>query len=72
MKITIEIGYHAELANLAEGLNDLMADLEDIRDEVQDKLEERDNEEMRADIAKMDEALKLLAQAADLLDGDEE
>lgn len=72
MKITIEIGYHAELANLAEGLNDLMADLEDIRDEVQDKLEERDNEEMRADIGKMDEALKLLAQAADLLDGDEE
>lgn len=72
MKITIQTGYHADLADLAEGLNDLMADLEDIRDEVQDKLDERDNEEMRADIAKMDEALKLLAQAADLLDGDEE
>ena len=72
MKITIQTGYLADLADLAEGLNDLMADLEDIRDEVQDKLEERDSEEMRADIGRMDEALKLLAQAADLLDGDEE
>ena len=72
MKITIQTGYRADLADLAEGLNDLMADLEDIRDEVQDKLEERDSEEMRADIGRMDEALRLLAQAADLLDGDEE
>ena len=72
MKITIQTGYLADLADLAEGLNDLMADLEDIRDEVQDKLEERDSEEMRADIGRMDEALKLLAQAAGLLDGDEE
>ena len=72
MKIRIQTGYRADMADLAEGLNDLMADLEDIRDEVQDKLEERDSEEMRADIGRMDEALKLLAQAADLLDGDEE
>ena len=72
MKINIPTGYRADLADLTEELNNLMADLEDIRDEVQDKLEERDSEEMRADIGRMDEALKLLAQAADLLDGDEE
>ena len=64
--------YRDALAEFAEALDELMADLEDIRDEVQDKLEERDSEEMRADIGRMDEALKLLAQAADLLDGDEE
>ncbi|MBQ7656638.1 MAG: hypothetical protein IJS41_09050 [Clostridia bacterium] len=71
MKITIQTGYRADLADLAEGLNDLMADLEDIRDEVQDQADEQENEVLRADIAKMDQALRLLAEAADLLDGEE-
>ena len=72
MKISIPAGYRADLADLAEGLNDLMADLEDIRDDVQDRLDEQDNEAMRTDIAKIDEALRLLAQAAELLDGEAE
>ena len=70
MKITIQTGYRADLADLAEGLNDLMADLEDIRDEVQDRLDEQENAEIRADVAKMDQALRLLSEAADLLDGE--
>ena len=49
-----------------------LADLEDIRDDVQDRLDEQDNEAMRTDIAKIDEALRLLAQAAELLDGEAE
>ncbi len=70
MKINIPTGYRADLADLTEELNNLMADLEDIRDEVQDRLDEQDNETMRTDIAKIDEALRLLAQAADLLDAE--
>ena len=70
MKINIPTGYRADLADHTEELNNLMADLEDIRDEVQDRLDEQDNETMRADIAKIDEALRLLAQAADLLDAE--
>ena len=70
MKINIPTGYRADLADLTEELNNMMADLEDIRDEVQDRLDEQDNETMRTDIAKIDEALRLLAQAADLLDAE--
>ena len=70
MKINIPTGYRADLADLTEELNNLMADLEDIRDEVQDRSDEQDNETMRTDIAKIDEALRLLAQAADLLDAE--
>ncbi len=72
MKISIPTGYRADLADLAEGLNDLMADLEDIRDEVQDRADEQENPVLRADIARMDQALRLLSDAADLLDGEEE
>ena len=72
MKIIIKTGYRGELADLAEGLNELMADLEDVRDEVQDQLDEQDSAEKRADIARMDKALKLLSEAADLLDDGEE
>ena len=71
MRITIQTGIRADLADLVDGLNDLMADLEDIRDEMQDELDEQENEETRADIGKLDQALKLLSEAADLLDGDE-
>ncbi|MBR3015607.1 MAG: hypothetical protein IKH57_00740 [Clostridia bacterium] len=71
MKIIIETGCRAELAGLAEGLNELMADLEDIRDEVQDQVDEQDSAEKRADIERMDKALKLLSEAADLLDDGE-
>ena len=71
MKITIQTGYRADLADLAEGLNDLMADLEDIRDEAQDALDETGNEEIQKDVRRMDEALQLMNRAADLLDGED-
>ena len=70
MKISIPAGYRADLADLAEGLNDLMADLEDIRDVVQEQADEKENETMRADLARIDQALRLLAEAADLLEGE--
>ena len=70
MKTNIPTGYRADLADLAEGLNDLMADLEDIRDDVQEQADEKENETMRADLARIDQALRLLAEAADLLEGE--
>ncbi len=72
MKITIPTGYRADMADLAEGLNDLLADLEDVRDEAQELLDEKGNAEIQEDILKMDEAIKLLSQAADYLENDEE
>ena len=72
MKITIPTGYRADMADLAEGINDLLADLEDVRDEAQDLLDEKENSEVKADIARMDEVIRLLSQAADLLEGEEE
>ena len=72
MKITIPTGYRADMADLAEGINDLLADLEDVRDEAQDLLDEKENGEVKADVARMDEVIRLLSQAADLLEGEEE
>ena len=72
MKITIPTGYRADMADLAEGINDLLADLEDVRDEAQDLLDEKESSEVKADIARMDEVIRLLSQAADLLEGEEE
>ena len=72
MKITIPTGYRADMADLAEGINDLLADLEDVRDEAQDLLDEKENSEVKTDIARMDEVIRLLSQAADLLEGEEE
>ena len=72
MKITIPTGYRVDMADIAEGLNDLMADLEDIRDEAQELLDEKENEAIRQDIERMDAALRKLSEAADLLDGNEE
>ena len=66
MKTNVQSG----LEELAEGLNALMADLEDLRDELQDSLEEREDGEVRSQIQRMDQALRLLAQAADVLDED--
>ncbi len=72
MKIKIPTGYRADMADIAEGLNDLMADLEDIRDEAQELLEEKENADIWDDVRKMDEALKKLSEAADLLEQDDE
>ena len=72
MKIRIQTGYRADMADLAEGLNDLMADLEDVREDALEHLEGHDSDEVRADIRRMDEALKKLGEAADLLELEEE
>ena len=71
MKITIPNGYRADMADLAEGLNDLMADLEDVRDEAQELLDGKENDEIREDVRRMDEAIKKLSEAADLLEQDD-
>ena len=72
MKIRIQTGYRADMADLAEGLNDLMADLEDVREDALEHLEGHDSDEVRGDIRRMDEALKKLGEAADLLELEEE
>jgi phage-related protein len=72
MKITIPTGDRADMADIAEGLGDLMADLENIRDEAQELLDEKENAETAADIRRMDEAIKKLSEAADLLEQSDE
>ena len=72
MKITFSKG-GSDLSDLAEDLNDLLADLEDFRDEAQEQLDEIDNqkETLRAAILKVDEALRSLSEAADMLEPEE-
>ncbi|NLD82637.1 MAG: hypothetical protein GX637_00590 [Clostridiales bacterium] len=60
--------YRQSMIDLLDDLNDLMADLEDIRDEAQDCLEQTHDPTAGQDVKRMDEALRLLNQAADLLD----
>ena len=60
-------GYRADLKQISEGLDELMSDLEDIRDDAQDALDTQGGEDVQTDIRRMDEALRLLNQAADLL-----
>ena len=69
MKIKIQTGYRADLADLAEGVSDLMADLEDVREDALELLERDQSDEVRQDIARMDAALKALAEAAEQLEG---
>ena len=71
MKIRIQTGYRADLADLAEGLGDLMADLEDIREDALEQLANDNKEEVQRDIARMDAALKALAEAADQLEDED-
>ncbi len=71
MKNTIAPGYRADLAELLEGLGGLMADLEDVRDEAQELLDQEENPGVRADLVRMDRALALLSQAADALEEQE-
>ena len=68
MAKNIQYAYRTSLAEILEGINDLMADLEDIRDEAQDLLDENGSAPIKQDIKNMDEALRFLNQAADALD----
>lgn len=63
--------YRKAMNELLEGLNDLMADLEDTRDEAQECLEQTKDAGTGRDVQRMDEALKLLSRAADLLENEE-
>ena len=69
MNIKIHTGYRADLAELAEGVGDLMADLEDVREDALEEADAVNSEEARRDLARIDEALRLLSRAADLLEG---
>lgn len=62
--------YHADLIEIVQGLNDLMADLEDIRDDAQEYLEENAGQAVQADIDRMDKALKALDAVAELLESE--
>ena len=62
--------YRKAMEQILEGLNDLMADLEDIRDDAQECLEESAGLSARADIARIDEALRRLDEAAQWLEGE--
>lgn len=63
-----EFAYRKSLQEIAEGLADLMADLEDVRDDAQDCLEETAHPAVRRDVAQIDAALAKLNETADLLE----
>ena len=60
--------YREDLAGFSEELDDLMADLEDIRDDAMEAMENGQNDKIHADLKKIDAAMALLAQAASLLE----
>ena len=68
----INYAYRKAMNEILEVLYELMADLEDIRDEAQEALEEKADLSIRADVVKMDEALKKLDEAAGIMDHDAE
>ena len=61
--------YRKALAEITMGMDDLMADLEDIRDEAQECLDENGVITIKQDITRMDEAIKALMTAAEALEG---
>ena len=61
--------YREDLTEFAEALEDLMADLEDIRDDVMEAMEE-DSPQAEAYVNRIDAAMALLAQAATLLEAE--
>lgn len=70
MKQENTYAYRRDLVQILEGLDDLMSDLEDVRDDAQDCLEENADLSIRLDMARMDAALKKLGEAADALEND--
>ena len=68
---TLTYAYRKALAEIALGIDDLMADLEDIRDEAQECLDENGDASIQQDITKMDQAIQILMSAAEALDSAE-
>ena len=64
--------YRKAMQEILEGLYELMADLEDIRDEAQECMDENGDAGIRQDIAKMDEAIQILMSAAEVLESSED
>lgn len=62
--------FREDLDEFAEALEDLMADLEDIRDDALEALEAENDTDISAYIEKIDAAMALLAQAASLLEAE--
>lgn len=62
--------YRLDLEDILGGLDDLMSDLEDIRDDAQDCLDENADLSIRADLVRMDAALKKLSEAAEMLESE--
>lgn len=62
--------YREDLTEFAEALEDLMADLEDIRDDVMEAMEEENSPQTEAYVNRIDAAMALLAQAATLLEAE--
>lgn len=62
--------YRLDLEDILGGLDDLMSDLEYIRDDAQDCLDENADLSIRADLVRMDAALKKLSEAAEMLESE--
>jgi hypothetical protein len=62
--------YRLALEEMAGEMNDMMADLEDLRDEAQDCLEQMEDEAVRQDVKRMDAALDFLSRAVELLENE--
>lgn len=60
--------YQKDLNEIARGINDLMADLEDVRDDAADCLAEQADLGVRLDLARMDAALRKLMEVAEALE----
>lgn len=71
MKKDLNYAYREALKEILEGLDDLMADLEDIRDDAAEMLDENSNDAIQADVTRMDAVISKLAEAADLLETDD-
>ncbi len=61
-----------EMQDVSEEITDLMDELEELREDALDEMEESPHPGIQAAIQRIDLALRLLSEAADALDTDEE
>ena len=64
----MENEYREAIAAMSEELNAFLADLEDIRDDAQDCAETENDPQAASDVMKLDEVIRLLTHACDLLE----